>query len=543
MSNKALSAYIFLLIAAFNLHAKKTIGLLINSEESSKGYTLFSPNTNYVTYLIDNDGNLVHSWNSGYKPGLMAYLAPDGYLYRAIVVPGSPPVGSSGGGVEKLDWQSNVVWHYEIPGSHHDIEVMPSGNVLIIAMETIKRDQAIEAGANPDFLTGDLLSEYIVEVEPTGSSEGNIVWQWRLWDHLVQNYDPSKGNYGIVRDHPELIDINAQTFYQPDFIHLNSIDYNEELDQIALSSRTYSEIWVIDHGTTTAEAQGHSGGKRGKGGDLLYRWGNPQIYDSGTPEDQILFQQHDAQWIAEGVPGSGNMLVFNNGPERGFSSADEIATPVDSSGNYVLDGSRFGPDELYWSYSAPNPGDFFAPVISGAQRLPNGNTLICNGPLGKFFEVTPEGEVVWLYINPVNEYGPARQGDSIVNNVVFKIRRYPPDYPAFSGRDMTPKEPIELAGVTESVPESGASLYAPGIAKGFAAISYEIDFPGNVSIKLYNATGQLVKTLANENKTSGSYQIDVNETDFRGRSLESGVYFIKLETGKTSLTKRIVLVN
>ena len=153
------------------------------------------------------------------------------------------------------------------------------------------------------------MPDHIIEVQPTGQTSGDIIWEWHAWDHLIQNYDSSKANYGVVGDHPELIDINFGEFYlsTDDWMHTNSIDYNPQFDQILISVHNFDEIWVIDHSTTTEEAAGHSGGNSGKGGDLLYRWGNPESYDAGTASDQKLFGQHDTQWIKPDYPGAGHI--------------------------------------------------------------------------------------------------------------------------------------------------------------------------------------------------------------------------------------------
>jgi len=181
---------------------------------------------------------------------------------------------------------------------------------------------------------------------------------------------------------------------------------------------------VIDHSTTTQEAAGHNGGNSGKGGDILYRWGNPQAYLGEDVNDQAFFNQHDAQWIETGSPGEGNILVFNNGnnrPDGKYSSVEEIVPPVDDNGNYAFTpGSTYGPEEPTWIYQVGNSKDFYSPRVSGAQRLPNGNTLICNGVNGIFFEVTADKEIIWQYTNPL----PHPE-----INDVFKIRRYAPDYP------------------------------------------------------------------------------------------------------------------
>ena len=151
-------------------------------------------------------------------------------------------------------------------------------------------------------------------------------------------------------------------------------------------------------------------GDWGRGGDLLYRWGNPRDYRNGTRLDQRLFFQHNIQWIPKGLRGEGHLLVFNNGsgrqPEE-FSSVDEFEPPTDKAGSYVRrEHAPFGPDAPLWSYSATNRQEFFSGYISGAQRLPNGNTLINAGAQGIVFEVNPEKEMVWKCVNPFKNPPP-----------------------------------------------------------------------------------------------------------------------------------------
>ena len=390
-------------------------------------FNLFAPLRSTTTYLMDNDGNVVYTWASAYGPGNSAYLLESGNLLRAGNTRSANfNTGGAGGIVQEIAPDGAVVWEFEYADDqarlHHDIEPLPNGNVLMIAWERKTEAEAIAAGRDPSLMwDGDLWPDHIIEVNPATST---IVWEWHVWDHLVQDYDPTQENYGLVAGHPQLIDLNFSTGGPPgsaDWNHINSIDYNEELDQILLSVRNFGEIWVIDHSTTSAEAAGHTGGNSGKGGDLLYRWGNPQAYDAGTAADQQLFVQHDAQWIPSGYPGERNILVFNNGTGRSggnYSSVDEIVAPVDAFGDYTLDaGSAYGPAEPIWMYTADNLTDFYASRISGAQRLSNGNTLICDGPNGTFFEVTPGNEIIWTYDH---------EGE------VFRVTRYASDYPGVS---------------------------------------------------------------------------------------------------------------
>lgn len=384
-----------------------------------------------MTYLIDNTGVVNHTWSNSFLPGVAVVWLGDGTILRTIRVDVGPGGGGAGGGVQKVEWDGTVVWdfRYNTNGvlTHHDVKTLPNGNVLLIAWETKTRDEAIAAGRNPSNVwSSGLMPDHIIEVKPTGPTSGDIVWEWHIWDHLIQDYDPSKTNFGVVADHPELVDINygVDLMSMIDWLHTNSVDYNEEFDQILLSVHNFNEIWVIDHSTTTEEAASHSGGNSGKGGDLLYRWGNPDAYRAGTATDQKFFGQHDATWIKPGCPGEGNILVFNNGagrPTGWYSSVDEIVPPVNASGTYYLEsGSAYGPEAQTWIYTANPPQSFVAGILSGAERLQTGNTLICDGVAGRFFEVTPEGTTIWQYVNPY----PTPS----LNNV-FKIVYIPPEAP------------------------------------------------------------------------------------------------------------------
>lgn len=375
------------LAVPFALRAQPTIGLIEVDAANQDGYVLFAPINSFNTYLIDKCGREVHQWNSAYRPGDAVYLLDDGTLLRTGNA-NNPVFGSGGkGGVlQRLDWNSNVLWEYSISDAqhcqHHDAYEIPGGNVLAVVWEKHTVAEAIAAGRNPVFLGTELWSEAVLELQPIGTDSAVVVWEWHLWDHLVQQFDALAANYGVVQDHPELVDLNfiggAPT--QADWIHMNAIHYSPELDQILLSSHNLNEIWVIDHGTTTSEAAGHTGGVHGKGGDLLYRWGNPQVYDRGTAADRVFFGQHNAQWIAPGLPDQRKILVFNNGlnrPAGDYSTIEAIDTPVDVDGNYALTpGQPFGPSATTWTWADTPPEDSYSSNISGVQRLANGGMVI-----------------------------------------------------------------------------------------------------------------------------------------------------------------------
>jgi len=453
----------------------QSVGLFKNTPQAFPGYTLFAPKHDTLIYLVDNQGRAVHRWKSQYEPGQSVYLLENGHLLHCCFTRNKGFTrGGEGGRLEEFDWEGNLVWEFEYSTdqhlSHHDVKPLPNGDILVLAVEKKSYEQCLAAGFDPRMLRDEqLFPEFIIEVQPTRPKGGKIVWQWHVWDHLIQDNDRTKANYGNVAAHPELIDVDCNGRPVPAFWnHGNSIAYNAGLDQIVLSARGCNEIWVIDHSTTTEEAASHRGGKGGQGGDLLYRWGNPAAYGRGTTRDRQLFQQHDAQWIPDGYPGAGHILIFNNGLERGYSTVEEIVPPTDSSGRYVIEpGKPYGPPQPVWTYQAKNPTDFYSSEISGAHRLPNGNTLVCAGVRGLFFEVTPGGETVWEYVNPVVHNGILAQGErSGLDhrghnwNAVFKVHRYEIDYPAFAGKDLTPIGPIEqpasLAGKTgfaEQAPE------------------------------------------------------------------------------------------
>jgi hypothetical protein len=420
---------------------------VIDNPEVFDGYTLLNPVLGKKTYLINNTNKkVVHTWKSDHRLTMASYLLENGNLVRTSAIFFNPFLwqGGCGGRIEMFDWEGNLIWDFTHMRfnkycMHNDIEPLPNGNILAIVWEYKTRDEAIDAGCNPKKVPGlnnFILIDYIIEIKPTGPTSGDIVWEWHLWDHLIQDYDPLKDNYGVVADHPELLDINYGWWYT-DVSHLNSLDYNETYDQILISSRVASEIWVIDHSTTTEEAENHTGGKYGKGGDILYRWGNPQNYHRGDEADRKLFAQHDPRWVKQGCPGEGHITIFDNGyylnndSSRGYSSIEEIIPPMDENGSYYLEpGSTYGPEETVWTFTAENKTDIYSETMSSAQRLPNGNTFICSGDQGHLFEVTPEKEIVWDYINPYPIYIPNYNFYIFDHlNEIFKTQCYTQDYP------------------------------------------------------------------------------------------------------------------
>ena len=523
-------------------------GVITHESGVAPGYTLMSPFSNGIAYLVDHEGQVVHTWESDYKPGLAPYLLPNGNLLRGIQLDLEHQFSGGGmaGGLQEFTWDGELVWEFHLASDlwvyHHDIEPLPNGNILMIAWESRTKEESLAMGRKPSH-AGDkgFWPALLIEVEPLRPFGARVVWEWRAWDHLIQDHDPSLPNYGDPSEHPERIDINAdvpreeddakkddgakkkdssmspqerkrlialgyldpdegaededdadadgdgekkketreekRTRERADWLHLNGMDYNAELDQIVVSSWHMNEIWVIDHSTSTEQARGSTGGRSGRGGDLLYRWGNPAMYRQGDDSDRQLFHQHDPQWIPEGFPGAGNLTIFNNGrkrPEKEYSSVVEIVPPLKPDGTYAwTKGEAFSPAEPVWEYGPSDDENlFYASFISGAHRLRNGNTLATSGPQGRLIEVNAEREIVWDYKNP---FGSIPK-DGVPNDFtfgMFRATRIAPDHEGLRGRKLTPIDPQ---------PKTARELFAERPKPGDAPTGWKPLFNKDISL-------------------------------------------------------------
>ena len=398
------------------------------------GYTLITsgfgngPNATGQSMLIDNDENIINVWEHDTRPSSISYLMPDSTLYtpcRPIGASGGQNgQGPSGGRFKKTSWDGDIIWDYTLPDDvcmpHHDIVILPNGNILAICFETKDQLEAESAG----FYTngGDLILDMIIEIEPIGTNDANIVWEWHFWDHLIQDQNTNSSNYGNISESPQLLDINYPGQFEPsssgilDWNHTNCISYNHILDQIVISARHMNEIYIIDHSTTISEAASHTGGNSGKGGDFLYRWGNPQNYNRGTDSDQILGAQHGVNWIPQGYPGEGNLILFNNFHTNSSSAVLEIITPINSNGVYdINEVDSYAPESHLWIYES----DFFSNKQSGAFRLSNGNTLITSDQDSRLFEVDIDGNIVWEYTGDLDTARAIKYSVDYFNDSIY----------------------------------------------------------------------------------------------------------------------------
>ena len=455
--------FTFLLLSFFVIagYSQNTVGLIsYDPMKSYDGYNIMYPHNQPNVYLLNNCGEIVHIWSDSaqYRPGNTAYLMANGDLVktkRSFDNSGNS-INAGGGGatVEIRDWDNNLKWTYTLNDSlrrlHHDIALTNDGNILMVVWEYKSLQEVLDAGRDTSILNRDeMWPDYVQEVNP---NTDEIVWEWHTWDHLIQDFDSTKNNYGVISTDPGSININyPPTVSGPDWMHVNAIDYDPINDLVAISVPTFSEVWFIDHSTTTAQAASHEGGMSTIGGDLMFRWGNPAAYQRGDSSDQKIFYQHDVQWVDDYLPVShpmyGRFALFNNRIGADFSAA-HILSPVFDMYEYrfLTQDGKWLPNDFDETYTHPEPTKMYSAGLSSIQVLPNGNTLLCAGRLGYSFELTPTNDIVWEYKTPLQGGNPVAQGTSLapgVNNT-FRMNRIPVDYSAFQGRDLSPQGYLEL---------------------------------------------------------------------------------------------------
>lgn len=535
-------------LIADKLISQNTVGLIKNEPGSFQdGYFIFSPVASKKTYLVDHCGSVAKSWDIPNNPGLSGYLGPDGNLYVTGSLPNPNFVtGGRGGIIYKMDWDGNVLWSYTLSDStqcqHHDILPLENGNILLFAWDLKPKPVAINQGRNPSQCAQTLFSEKILEIQPVGSNEANIVWEWKLWDHLIQDFDSTKANYGVVEENPQLVDINYKSFASnPDWIHLNSIDYNPVLNQILVSVHAFNEIWIIDRSTTTQEAAGHVGGNSGKGGDLLYRWGNSASYGYGTTS--TFYGQHNARWIKPGLPFENQIMVFNNGlghPGTPFTTVEIINPPVMGS-NYDQT-LPYLPANQSWVYNRNNEHNWYSINVGSSQMLANGHVFVTDGANGRFFEIDTLGNEYWAYVNPDTKIGILEQDSTPSLNQLFSSVLYPSNFAGFAGRTLVPQGIIEnrnslsdtcifYNGISSPSEENLPFVIYPNPASGL----FQVDFqtPADASISIYDLQGKEVFQTKREAGQS-SFSISLN-------FVEAGCYMAKVQMGGKVYQKRLVL--
>ncbi len=405
------------------------------------GFLLLHETSNYNdvqigrhTYLLNQAGQIVQGW---FNPRLSsafskAKLLENGLLWRTVTDSDwlhreNYPLGAHGI-IELVDFNGNVLWSYKLDklGSyvmHHDFEPLPNGNILITAYTAFSHEEAAELGFDTSLVDSDIVwFDSIIELSPDfGSQSAELVWQWNSWEHIVQDKRSQTPSYGKVAKKTDRIDINAidlkKVPYNSGEVHqINSISYHPGLDVILASSATTGEIWVIDHSTTIKQAASDEGGNYGKGGRLLYRWGNPQMIGQ-SDQPRKLFWQTDAKWVNPDLTDNLDVLIYNTGLQRDYFGQYKQDQPMLGLGEAYTDlleitlpplTTETDPPyyttdtepETKWTWNSDASEDFYSPFGGGVNRLPNGNTIFVEAHLKHIIEVTPDGKRVLDFLIP-----------------------------------------------------------------------------------------------------------------------------------------------
>lgn len=514
-----------LLFSTILFSQNETIGLLENTDEVNEGYVLFSPDRNNTSYLINNCGEVVNSWTFSEIPGRTEYILEDGNILYA---------GKDS--LELRDWDNNIIWSANTTADfgldqHHDIEPLPNGNILLIAYDSTTM---FATGINPNFSAPDFRLDKIVEIEPTGTTGGNLIWEWKLFDHLVQSIDPNKPNYGVINSHPELLDINLGDSLQSNYVHVNAIDYNPSLDQIIFSARNRNEIFIIDHSTTTAEAASHSGGNAGKGGDFLWRWGNPQNYDTNfTDLDRQIGGQHDCEWVTEG-PHLGKISLFSNTSIQNSNMSEVmVIAPERINNQYLMSNNQYTPLLKDWSWSGQILGtDMHSTVKSGVQMLENGNALIAEATKGRISEIDSQGNTLWVYMSPDGSTS-LNQFDNPTENSVFRATRYPLNYSGFIGKDLTP------TGIIENNNTFSDACIAEQLSLDENYLNTILISPNPTKDKIEIITTEKIENIMVVNY-AGKIVLESSNKNINLTNLSNGLYLIYIKTANGLSAHKII---
>jgi hypothetical protein len=541
---------------------------LVSHAQQWDGLTLYSTSNSTNGYLIDTSSAVVKTWTFTGGTGYSTHMIPGGTLFRTIQNAGNIITGGGvTGRIQKVDYNGNVLWDYVLSNSteviHHDHCPLPNGNVLVICYDVKTQTDLSNAGCSASTLTS-MQAEKILELKPIGTNSVQIVWQWKVWDHLVQNFSSSAANYQTsIVNHPELLNIN----YLPkkDWMHMNGIDYNPVLDQIVFSSHNLNEWYVIDHSTTIAEAASHSGGFAGKGGDILYRWGNPAAY--GATGTTILNVTHDAHWIPEGVPNAGNLVAVNNMGASGPKTTIDGIIPPRSGLNYTLNlGSQYTPT----TYNTRHTSTGYTSNMGSSDQFPNGNQMICLATAGTIYEIDAAGNTLWTkstggtcpqshrytqcYINNVAPSQPSISvsGPNLMSTSATTYQWYVNGDLIVGATNQTVLPSTNGVYVVRTTDANGCVyVYSPGYMFGTSTGIKNISDIN--SVKIYpNPSNGIVKLSLHPNYT---YQISVS--DMNGKQLLSevnvdqvdlssfnnGIYFITISNDVLgSTTKKISII-
>jgi len=503
----------------------------VSAAEVLPGYVLYAPATGSSALLLDTNQDTVYMWDSLTRGNCFSvHLKDNGNILRPTSASNTSKTGINGansGLIQEIDPQGNVVWEFEYSTTeycqHHNIMPMPNGNILAVAYEKRTAEEALAKGIPVDTSSNpwgggwpgmssggktSLLAERFIEIDPTKPQGQEIVWMWHIWDHIIDSTQASSN--------PQLFGANmgggGMVANFDDWVHLNGFDYNEELDQIVFSSRLFSEIYIIDHSTTTQEAATHSGGRAGRGGDILYRWGKPSNY--GAPGTDFLNVVHCPNWIKRGFPGEGNIMMFSNRERESQSEVVEIIPPLKQDGTYEYSSGRaYGPEQPHWVYTDT---EFKSENMSSCQRLRNGNTLICEAAKGRIREVSPAKETLWLYEPEGSGWGMFGGGTMMARAI-----KYEPDHPG-----------IKKLLTSSSMSNKKNAVKDKNIKIQYVSGKVEIDGAAGSRMSVFSIHG---KKMVSSDISTNRYRLDISNLSF-------GTYIIKTSSKNGTVSKQISIV-
>jgi hypothetical protein len=362
-----------------------------NPNQSVKGYTLFVPTRAEDVYLIDMAGQIVKTWRfDDVEPGLPKLLS-NGHLLLSCTDKATAARARQlekddysdlellalrlGGGYNTLreyDFEGNLLWSYSTATMHHDFHLCPNGDILAPHWEVMP-DEAAKKVRGGVKKRGKQSPMFGDNIIRVNRA-GEEVERWRLW----QMFDPRKDPINPMVSRLE-------------WMHVNSVDLSEE-GQLLVSCRHNSRVALIDMAAH----------------EITWKYAEPEIS-----------LQHHATF----VPG-GNIQVFDNSLHKALGSATSQILEIDPKSN-----------DIVWRYQPAVPEQFFSGHLGGAQRLPLGNVLVCEGTSGRLFEVTRKGEIVWEWINPFVFGTP----DGRQFTWIYRAYRYPMDYPGLQGKELNPE--------------------------------------------------------------------------------------------------------
>ncbi len=361
------------------------VGLIHNdTHRSFRGYTLFCNNRAAVdARLIDMEGRICHRWHWAGGIGY-AYLLPSGNLLLRTRPDQGPEggIGGSSGAIVELDWDSRVVWEYRNPMIHHDFQRLDNGNTLVLLWERIPAE--LTSQIKGGYRADDDPEQMLGDVVEEIAPDGSTVHRWESWHHLSVEED-----------------VICPLEGRKEWTHGNAVSLTPR-GELLVSYRQTSTIGLVDRDS----------------GDFRWKWGPGQVS-----------HQHHPTFLD-----NSRVLLFDNGCHRRGVDFSRLVEVDPETG------------KIEWEYAANPAISFYSYNISSAQRLPNGNTLACEGAAGRIFEVTSAKELVWEYINPVFLGGqnPNASNPSSIGNSVFRAHRYGPDHPGLQNKDLDPQRYANL---------------------------------------------------------------------------------------------------